>query len=86
MKKFVVFVLKIAVILVLITVVLDLVYTCIYLQSNNRGKIDYVYNSKARNYDVVILGSSRANNHFVSQLFEDKGLKTFNICLKRTCC
>lgn len=78
MKKFVVFVLKIAVILVFIAVVLDLGYTCIYLQSNNRGKIDYVFNSKARNYDVVILGSSRANNHFVSELFEKEGLKTFN--------
>ena len=59
-------------------VVLDIAYTQVYLQSSNRGKIDYVYNSKARNYDVVILGSSRANNHFVTQLFEDKGLKTFN--------
>lgn len=58
--------------------VLDFLYTKVYLQSSNRGKIDYVYNSKPRNYDVVILGSSRANNHFVSQMFEDKGLKTFN--------
>jgi hypothetical protein len=45
---------------------------------NSRGKIDYVYNSKNQDYDVVILGSSRANNHFVAQMFEDKGLKTFN--------
>jgi hypothetical protein len=78
MKKFVVFVLKIAVSLVFIAVVLDLGYTCIYLQSNNRGKIDYVYNSSGQNYDVVILGSSRANNHFVPELFEKEGLKTFN--------
>ena len=27
---------------------------------------------------MVILGSSRANNHFVAPLFEAKGLKTFN--------
>ena len=33
---------------------------------------------QAQNYDVVILGSSRANNHFVSEMFEEKGLKTFN--------
>jgi hypothetical protein len=59
-------------------VVLDIAYTQVYLESTNRGKIDYVFNSKARNYDVVILGSSRANNHFVAPLFEEKGLKTFN--------
>ncbi|WP_317615066.1 hypothetical protein [Flavobacterium xueshanense] len=64
--------------LLLLLVVLDFLYTTVYLQSSNRGKIDYVYNSKARNYDVVILGSSRANNHFVAPLFEQKGLKTFN--------
>lgn len=61
-----------------LAIILDYGYTSIYLQSHNRNKIEYVYNSKARNYDVVILGSSRANNHFVSELFEKKGLKTFN--------
>jgi hypothetical protein len=30
------------------------------------------FNSTARKYDVVVLGSSRANNHFVSDLFENK--------------
>jgi hypothetical protein len=78
MKYFSFFVLKILVGIFLLLVVLDLVYTEVYLQSSNRGKIDYVYNSKARNYDVVILGSSRANNHFVAPLFEKKGLKAFN--------
>jgi hypothetical protein len=35
-------------------------------------------NSEPKEYDVVILGSSRANNHFVTRMFEDKGLKAFN--------
>lgn len=61
-----------------LAIILDYGYTSLYLQSHNRNKIEYVYNSKARNYDVVILGSSRANNHFVSELFEKKGLKAFN--------
>lgn len=78
MKKFLVYIVKILVILILVAVVLDVLYTFVYLQSKNRAKIDYVFNSKERAYDVVILGSSRANNHFVSQMFEDKGLKTFN--------
>jgi hypothetical protein len=78
MKKFIGFICILLLIIGLLLVVFDLVYTQVYLQSSQRGKIDYVYNSEARNYDVLILGSSRANNHFVSQLFEDKGLKTFN--------
>jgi hypothetical protein len=78
MKRFLFFSIKILLLTFLVLVVLDVVYTQVYLQSTNRGKIDYVFNSKARNYDVVILGSSRANNHFVATLFEAKGLKTFN--------
>jgi hypothetical protein len=78
MQKFILFTLKILILTIAIAVVLDLLYTAVYLQSEKREKIDYVYNSKARNYDVVFLGSSRANNHFVAQMFEDKGLKSFN--------
>lgn len=78
MKKFIVFIFQILFAIFLLLIILDLIYTAVYIQSSDRGKIDYVYNSKARNYDVVILGSSRANNHFVSQMFEDKGLKSFN--------
>ncbi|MFV8464669.1 hypothetical protein [Flavobacterium sp. LB1P62] len=78
MKQFLLLTFKILLLTVLIAVILDFLYTSVYLQSSNRGKIDYVYNSKARNYDVLILGSSRANNHFVAPLFEKKGLKTFN--------
>ena len=78
MKKFILFAFTTLIVTVLIAVVLDFLYTQVYLQASDRGKIDYVYNSKPRNYDVVILGSSRANNHFVTQMFEDKGLKAFN--------
>lgn len=78
MKQFLIFTVKTLLLLFLLLVVLDFLYTTVYLQSSNRGKIDYIYNSEARNYDVVILGSSRANNHFVAPLFEAKGLKTFN--------
>ena len=78
MKQFLIFTVKTLFVLFLLLVVLDFLYTTVYLQSTNRGKIEYVYNSEARNYDVVILGSSRANNHFVAPLFEEKGLKTFN--------
>jgi hypothetical protein len=78
MKKFILLISKIILSTLLLLVILDFGYTTVFLHSNNRGKIEKVFNSKAQNYDVVILGSSRANNHFVSQMFEDKGLKTFN--------
>jgi hypothetical protein len=78
MKQFIFFTIKIIIIVLLLAVLLDYAYTMVYLHSNNRNKVDYVYNSKNRNYDVVILGSSRANNHFVSEMFEDKGFRTFN--------
>jgi hypothetical protein len=78
MKRFLIFTIKILLLTFFVLVVLDFAYTKVYLDSSSRGKIEYVYNSKARNYDVVILGSSRANNHFVAPMFEDKGLKAFN--------
>ena len=78
MKQFLIFTVKTLVLLLLLLVLLDFLYTTVYLQSLNRGKIDYVYNSAARDFDVVILGSSRANNHFVAPMFVKKGLKTFN--------
>jgi hypothetical protein len=37
-----------------------------------------VYHANPQQYDVVFLGSSRANNHFVAPMFEAKGIKTFN--------
>lgn len=78
MKKFLLLILKITIVTAIIAVVLDFAYTTVYVQSKNRGKIDYVFNSTSRDYDAVILGSSRANNHFVTELFEKRGLKTFN--------
>lgn len=78
MKKFITLVIKIVLTILVLLVVLDWAYTTVYLHSNNRGKVEKVFNSKAENYDVVILGSSRANNHFVPKMFEEKGLKTFN--------
>ena len=78
MQKFTTLVAKILLTILVLLVVLDYAYTTVYLHSSHRGKVENVFNSKGRNYDVVILGSSRANNHFVPELFEKKGLKTFN--------
>ena len=78
MKSFLIFIVKIVLITVLLAVVFDYSYTAVYLNSKSRDKVSDVFKSKARSYDVVILGSSRANNHFVTRIFEKNGLKTFN--------
>ncbi|MCL9809078.1 hypothetical protein NAT50_06875 [Flavobacterium sp. HXWNR70] len=78
MKSFLVFIAKILLLLLLVAVALDFVYTTVFAASENRNKVEKVINSKPQNYDVIILGTSRANNHFVPELFEQQGLKTFN--------
>lgn len=78
MKQFLILIAKTFVILFLTAVCLDAIYTYVYLRSSNRGKVEAVFNGKPTQYDVVIMGTSRANNHFVPELFEKKGLKTFN--------
>lgn len=84
MNKFLQFILKAIAILLLTMVLLDVLYTTVYLQSNSRSKIDFLYNSKDKNYDVIFLGSSRVNNHFVPQLFNENGYKTFNFGITRS--
>jgi hypothetical protein len=78
MKQFVVFIGKILLVLLLSAFALDFIYTTVFRQSETRNKIENVIHLKPQNYDVIILGTSRANNHFVSELFEKEGLKTFN--------
>ena len=84
MKQFLLFTLKISALLLLVMVLLDVFYTAIYLQSNSRTKIDYLYNTKNKNFDVVFLGSSRVNNHLVPKIFNDNGYKTFNFGMTRS--
>jgi len=80
MKKgrFLLYVLKIFILTFVLAFLIDQTYSYFFLQSNKRDKIGLIYNSDPKEYDVVILGSSRANNHFVTQMFEEKGFKTFN--------
>lgn len=78
MKQFLVFIGKTLLVLLLSAFALDFIYTTVFAQSETRNKVENVVNSKPQNYDVIILGTSRANNHFVSELFEKEGLKTFN--------
>lgn len=84
MKQFLKFIGKLIVIVLITAIALDAMYTMVYHQSKSRNKIDFLYNSKNQNYDVVFLGSSRVNNHFVPKIFNDQGYKTFNFGLTRS--
>lgn len=65
-------------VLLLGSVLLDVIYTTILSSSSTRNKVEHIIHSKNKKFDVVIMGTSRANNHFVTSLFEKKGLKAFN--------
>ena len=84
MKSFFKFIVKALFLLIVTMVVLDIVYTVVYEQTNDRNKISYLYHSKDKNYDVVFLGSSRMNNHLVPKIFNDNGYKTFNFGVTRS--
>lgn len=78
MKQFILFIAKILGLFLLLLCLLDLGFTHIYLHDNKHNKTNFVYNSEGKEYDIIFLGSSRANNHFIPKVFEEKGLKTYN--------
>lgn len=65
----------------LLMFVFDGIYTAIYSKSIVRNKIQMLVNGAAQHYDVIIVGSSRAENHLVPERFERQGLKTYNIAM-----
>jgi|JI7StandDraft_1071085.scaffolds.fasta_scaffold14954_2 hypothetical protein len=78
MKKFILFIVQIIVTTLVVAILLDSFYTYVFLNNNNRNKIEFVINSNPKKYDVVFLGSSRANNHFDSRIFSNQGLTVYN--------
>ena len=78
MKRFLKLTVLFIFILFIASLLLDVVFTTIISQSSERNKVENVMHSFGKKYDVVIMGTSRANNHFVADLFEKKGLKSFN--------
>jgi hypothetical protein len=78
MKRFFKLTVLFVFILFIASLLLDGIFTTIISQSSERNKVENVMHSFGKKYDVVIMGTSRANNHFVTDLFEKKGLKSFN--------
>jgi hypothetical protein len=78
MKRFFKLTVLFVFILFIASLLLDVIFTTIISQSSERNKVENVMHSYGKKHDVVIMGTSRANNHFVTDLFEKKGLKSFN--------
>lgn len=78
MKAFVFYILKVTIILLIILYVLELCYTQVYIKSQPRNKIDLVLQTANENFDMIALGSSRANNHINTNLLYNKGFKVYN--------
>jgi hypothetical protein len=78
MKRFFKLTVLFVFILFIASLLLDVIFTTIISQSSERNKVENVMHSFGKKYDVVIMGTSRANNHFVTDMFEKKGLKSFN--------
>lgn len=78
MKRFLLHLLKVFIGFIAVIYLLDYAFTAGYVNSKPRNKIALAYTGKPQDYDVIFLGSSRANNHFVPQLFIDKGYSAYN--------
>lgn len=78
MREFGKYILLLLVTLVIVSYALDFSFSKIYEKTNPRNKIALAYSGKTENYDIVFLGSSRANNHFDPKLFIDSGYKSYN--------
>lgn len=78
MKRFLKTTILTLIILLIALLLLDVIYTTIISHSSERNKVENVIHTKNKKYDVIFMGTSRANNHFVTKVFEDKGYKSFN--------
>jgi len=78
MISFVKYILKLALILVVSASLLDFIFTKVYETSTKRNKIQHVINGDKNNFDVLVLGSSRANNHIVTSEFTKENIQAFN--------
>jgi hypothetical protein len=78
MNNFVKHILKMVFILFISACLLDFIYTKVYENSNERNKIQAVINGNKNSLDVLVLGSSRANNHIVTSEFTKVKIKAYN--------
>jgi len=78
MRSFFIFIVKIFLLVVVVLFGLEFTYTSAFNNKTVRSKVQFVIKNRNLEYDVIALGSSRANNHIVTDLFNKKGLKAYN--------
>lgn len=78
MRKFSIKIVVYISLILLLVLVLDGVYTLVYSNSHFRNKVQFLLNEPPRHYDAIILGSSRAENHIIPEMFQKRGLRVYN--------
>lgn len=78
MKRFLKQTILFLVLLFTAALLLDVLYTSMLSTSSERNKVENVIHTSNKKFDIIFMGTSRANNHFVTKIFEDKGYKAFN--------
>lgn len=78
MKKFITYFIGVLALLIAVLFVLNILYTTIYSTSSVRNKIQMILNAPPKHYDAIFIGSSRAENHIVTDMFKGEGLTTYN--------
>lgn len=76
MKKFILYLSKITFVIIILMVVFDALYTYVYSNSVPVNKSQYVIQLKNKTIDYIFLGSSRVENHIVTELVEKQTGKT----------
>lgn len=76
MKKFIVFIGKILLLLLLCASALDFVYTSVYKNTTPQNKVQFIHSLKNRKFNYIFIGSSRVENSVISQQIENKTKKT----------
>lgn len=83
MKKFVKYILKTIILLLVSIYSLDYIYTKTYSNCIPRTKFQYLRLQKNKSFDYIFLGSSRVENTIVSNLIEEKtGKSTLNLAMQ----
>lgn len=78
MKFFLQYLGILSLILIVMAYIADGISVFAFTHTENRGKVNYAYNAKPLVLDVIVLGSSRAENHLSDNPFTQKGRAFFN--------
>jgi uncharacterized alpha/beta hydrolase family protein len=71
MKKFSYKIVGLLIVIIFSAIILDKVYTHIYLNKTPRTRASYLIQNKVNDVDYIFLGSSRVQNHINTKLIND---------------